>query len=403
MRQKKEKEIIGPLFYLVKTMTNFFPYFQPIVDIPTGRIRGYEALARQQLDSGEVISCGPYFANPDTDKSFLLDIDRTVRRKAISAISKMPENTFLTLNISPEWIDQLAPEDSIPTIEMIQEFNIDPSRIIIEITETDGDLEALLRLVNIYRSHGLRIAIDDFGAGYSELGRLVAIEPDLIKLDMRFFKSAVEGGIAHDAVRAIGFMAERIGCDIICEGVETEKEFNFAVECGATLIQGFLFYKPDEAFINPEDPKSFIRKLQKNFLNKKINSEKEHANYYRFILQHAYQIKETIGKNININLTTLPDMPEGFIRFYICNIDGNQLTPNYEYYDERWYEYNDALGMNWSGRPFLYQILAHGDSDARTAITTRPYLDRITRELFQTLGLKIDDKTILLIDYQLLD
>ncbi|MFT6903481.1 MAG: EAL domain-containing protein (putative c-di-GMP-specific phosphodiesterase class I) [Oleiphilaceae bacterium] len=251
-------------------MTIFFPHFQPIVDIPTGCISGYQALARQKLDSGEIISCGPYFANPETNKSFLLNIDRTVRRQAISAISNMPDNTFLTLNISPEWIGKLSLADEIPTIEMIKEFDVDPSRIIIEITETDGDLASLLRLVNIYRSHGMRIAIDDFGAGYSELGRLIALEPDLIKLDMRFFKSAVEGGIAHDAVRAIGFMAERIGCDIICEGVENEKEFNFAVECGAKMIQGFLFYKATPEFIEPEDPKRLIRKLQKDFLDEKI-------------------------------------------------------------------------------------------------------------------------------------
>jgi EAL domain-containing protein (putative c-di-GMP-specific phosphodiesterase class I) len=369
----------------IKSMDNFTPHFQPIVDVPSGRIRGYEALARQQLDSGEIISCGPYFADPNTNKSFLLQMDRTVRKQAISAISKMPDNTFLTLNISPEWIDLLSLADPIPTIDMIRKFNIDPKRIIIEITETDG----------------MRIAIDDFGAGYSELGRLIALEPDLIKLDMRFFKSAVDVGIAHDAVRAIGFMAERIGCDIICEGVENPKEFNFAVECGATMIQGFLFYKATPDFIPPEDPKPLVRKLQKECLLKKIDAEKEHAKYYRSILQYAYHLRETVSQHTDIKLDMLPKMPNGFIRFYICNLEGEQLSPNYDFFHQCWYEDTHSIGSNWSGRPYLYQVLAHGDMALRNEMTTRPYRDRITRELFQTISLKIDGDTILLIDYQL--
>ncbi|MFT6903480.1 MAG: hypothetical protein ACJAS1_000123 [Oleiphilaceae bacterium] len=95
-------------------------------------------------------------------------------------------------------------------------------------------------------------------------------------------------------------------------------------------------------------------------------------------------------------------MPEGFIRFYICNIEGEQLTPNYEYYGQRWHEFKHSIGLNWSGRPYMSQILALGNIVSRTAITSRPYLDRITHELFQTLGLRIGDNSVLLIDYQLL-
>lgn len=380
-------------------MNEFLPHFQPIVDIPSGLIKGYEALARQRLDSGQVASCGPYFADPNIDKAFLLEMDRTVRRKAIASFRHIPDDTFLTLNISPEWIDLLACDKSIPTLEMIKEFDVDPKRIIIEITETAGDLDAIERLVNLYRKHGMRIAIDDFGAGYSELGRLIALEPDLIKLDMRFFKSAVEGGIAHDAVRAIGFMAERIGSDILCEGVETEDEFNFAVDCGATLIQGFLFHKPSEGFIPPENSKSLVKQHLKSFLETKVQQEREHIYYYQEILKHAYKIKNFILDTNRPELKQLPRVPESIIRFYICRHDGEQLSPNYDYYQNSWHEDPNSLGLNWSGRPYLHQVLALGDLVSRTEITTRPYRDRLTRELFQTLGLKLDDERILLVDY----
>jgi EAL domain-containing protein (putative c-di-GMP-specific phosphodiesterase class I) len=77
-------------------MNKFFPYFQPIVDIPSGETVGYEALARTRDEkSGEVISCGPMVS------------DANVQQQAIEAIATMPSDTFITLNISPEWIDLL--------------------------------------------------------------------------------------------------------------------------------------------------------------------------------------------------------------------------------------------------------------------------------------------------------
>jgi EAL domain-containing protein (putative c-di-GMP-specific phosphodiesterase class I) len=363
---------------VVELMTHFMPHFQPIVDIP------------ERLSTGKMLSCGRYFADATIDKEFLLALDRHVRRLAIQAVSKMPEDTFLTLNISPEWIDLLSLGDTSPTVEMLKEYKVDPRRIIIEITETAGDLDAIQHLVRLYRAAGMRIAIDDFGAGYSELGRLVALEPDILKIDMRFFKSAVAGGIAQDAVKAIGFMAERIGCDIICEGVE----------CGATLIQGFLFYQAMPEFSPPEASKALVSKLLRGFREQKIALEKSNIEHYRTIFQHACHVREMWL--LPEGSGPLPEVPEGFIRFYICNFEGEQLTPNYIYDQGEWRSDPSALGMNWSGRPFLHQVLALENLVDRTEFTTRPYRDRISGKLFKTIGLNIPDEQILFVDYEVL-
>lgn len=336
---------------------SFLPHFQPILDITHCRITGYEALARERMNGGEVASCGRYFANPDTDRDFLLAMDSDVRKKALSAIHHMPDDTFLTLNISPEWIQNLPDSGLVPTIEMMQKLDIDPSRVIIEITETEAELELLQRLVSEYRAAGMKIAIDDFGAGYSELGRLIALEPDLIKLDMRFFKAAVAGGIAHDAVRAIGFMAERIGSDILCEGVETEQEFEFAVETGATMIQGFLFYAAQEDFVSPDAPAQELRRLLNRFVARKTSEEREHIARHEAMKLYAYQLIASLTHR-ELDLDACSPPPEGFVRFYICQPNGDQISPNYDYAAGDWIQDASCLGMNWSGRPFLYQILA---------------------------------------------
>jgi EAL domain-containing protein (putative c-di-GMP-specific phosphodiesterase class I) len=102
-----------------------------------------------------------------------------------------------------------------------------------------------------YREAGARIAIDDFGAGYSQLDRVLALQPDILKLDMRLFQAAALGGPSSDVVKALAQMAEKTGCWIIAEGVETEAQLNFALECGSRYVQGFLFARAQEAFYPP--------------------------------------------------------------------------------------------------------------------------------------------------------
>jgi EAL domain-containing protein (putative c-di-GMP-specific phosphodiesterase class I) len=381
-------------------MSKFFPYFQPIVDIPSGKIVGYEALARTRDEkSGEVISCGPMFSDANVQKDFLLDIDRTVRQLAIEAIAAMPSDTFITLNISPEWIDLLDAQQDVPTIKMIKESGVDPRRIIIEITEKHGDVTKLQRLVSLYRAEGMRIAIDDFGAGFSEIGRLIALEPDIIKLDMRFFKSAIEGGIADDALRAVAFMAERIGCEILCEGVETEKEFNFAIDCGATLIQGFLFHPAVEHFVEPVATRNQVSVLRSHFLEGKILEEHLHCQRYAGTREKAHLIKQAWGENNRFDLQLLPSITENIVRFYVCGKSGEQLSPNYDYDSQNWLIDESYMGLNWSSRPYLYQMLAVANINPTREVISRPYRDRTSRELLQSIGLKLNESSILIVDY----
>jgi EAL domain-containing protein (putative c-di-GMP-specific phosphodiesterase class I) len=381
-------------------MSKFFPFFQPIVDIPSGKIVGYEALARTKDEkNGEVISCGPMFSDANVRKDFLLDLDRTVRQQAIETIAAMPSDTFITLNISPEWIDLLDAQQDVPTIKMIKESGVDPRRIIIEITEKHGDVTKLQRLVSLYRAEGMRIAIDDFGAGFSEIGRLIALEPDIIKLDMRFFKSAVEGGIADDALRAVAFMAERIGCEILCEGVETEKEFDFAIDCGATLIQGFLFHPAVMHFVEPVETRNQVSVLRSHFLEGKILEEQLHCQRYAGTREKAHLIKQAWGENNRFDLKLLPSITENIVRFYVCGKNGEQLSPNYDYGRQNWLIDESYMGLNWSSRPYLYQMLAVANINPTREVISRPYRDRTSRELLQSIGLKLNESSILIVDY----
>ncbi len=167
-----------------------FPYFQPIIGIASGTIVGYEALARQHNAEGKTISAGHLFHSHHISDEQKIAWDRNLRYQALEKFSQFPGKGYLALNISPSWIDSVDDPNKLPTLEMLNDFNLDKSRIIIELTETKGDLHKLAEIVKVYRHHGLQVAIDDFGAGYSQLDRVIAIRPDIIKTGHAFVQAS---------------------------------------------------------------------------------------------------------------------------------------------------------------------------------------------------------------------
>jgi len=377
-----------------------FPYFQPIVGAASGAIIGYEALARQHDTEGRIISAGELFSSPDIAPDQLIAWDRMVRRLALEKFSQSNFNGYLTLNISAAWIDRLVDVNSLPTLLMLEEFNVDKNRVIIEITESKGDLDKLVEIAAVYRRHGLKIAIDDFGAGFSQLERVMAIQPDIIKLDMQLFQSATKGGIASDIVHLISRLAKRTGCRIVCEGVETADDFHFGLSCGAQYMQGYLFSPATAEFKEPLHYQQQIGTLRKTFLKKNLVKEEHKIQFIANIKGLIELLKKALETDFNLNkLSAHPFEESGVLRFYLCNNEGDQISSNFNFADARWFEDATQLGYNWAWRPYFYQLLAlESAKDSYRIVTSERYRDFNTDMLCKTLSLRLDDERILLID-----
>lgn len=377
-----------------------FPYFQPIVGAASGAIIGYEALARQHDANDRVISAGGLFSSPDIATEQLIAWDRMVRRQALEQFSQSNFNGYLTINISAAWIDQLLDFNSLPTLLMLDEFKVDRSRVIIEITESKGDLDKLVDIAAVYRRHGLKIAIDDFGAGFSQLERVMAIQPDIIKLDMQLFQNATRGGIASDIVHLISRLAKRTGCRIVCEGVETADDFHFGLSCGAQYMQGYLFSPATAEFKEPRHYQQQISSLRKTFLKKTVVNEERKIQFIANIKNLIELLKKALETDFNLNkLSAHPFEKSGVLRFYLCNNEGDQISSNFNFADAKWFEDATQLGFNWAWRPYFYQLLAlESAKDSYRLVTSERYRDFNTDMLCKTLSLRLDDERILLID-----
>jgi EAL domain-containing protein (putative c-di-GMP-specific phosphodiesterase class I) len=221
--------------------------FQPIVDIATHQVLAYEALVRGRSNE----TAGAVFASLDASR--LHAFDRAARLQAIALAAELGLHAGLSLNFLPQSLNAF-PDAILATLDAARAAGIAERQILLEVTE--GELirdqlsfaQALIR----YRATGLRLVIDDFGAGYSGLNLLADFQPDVIKLDMHLVRNIDSKGPRQAIVRALIQACVDLGIELVAEGVETEAEYRWFKRVGVTLFQGFLFGRPTfEALSTP--------------------------------------------------------------------------------------------------------------------------------------------------------
>jgi len=377
-----------------------FPYFQPIICIASGRIVGYEAVARQYDENGRVISASPLFSSSDITEEQLISWDRMVRHQALQKFRQLNNKCYLTLNISASWIDKVSDLRALPTLQMLDKLDIDRSRIIIEIAATQGSLDKIAAVAREYRKHNLKVAIDNFGAGFSQLERVIAIRPDIIKLDMRLFKQATKGGIANEVVHLLARLSKRTASFIVCEGVETDNEFFYALSCGAQYVQGHLFSPAASEFKDPGHHQRHVESLRKTFLQRVLRRERQKLQSASKVKDLVELLRRTLASDFNLNeLSAHPFEESGILRFYLCNNEGNQISSNFNFADGKWFEESSTIGFNWSWRPYFYQLLGLEDAgDSHGIVASEQYRDFSTGRLCKTLSLRLDQERILSVD-----
>jgi len=385
------------------TPKNLFPHFQPIVSVANGKIIGYEALARQFDSNNKIVSAGSLFSSPALDAKKRIELDRQVRWQALQKFAELDNNTYLAINISAAWIDNLRQLNALPTLKMLDELNIDRQRIIIEITEEHANLNKLKEIVKRYRKQGLRVALDDFGAGSSQLQRVMAIQPDIIKIDMRLFKQATKGGIASEVLHLMTRLGKRTGCQIICEGVESDDEFLFGLNCGAQYMQGYLFSAAQAEFKPADLYAQHISSLRNKFLKNTVNKLQSKVSAISATKALIYKLAEALQGDFNLHeLASWNFTASNVIRFYLCDNQGYQLSPDFNFSTDKtdkWFTDPRKIGFNWSWRPYFFQLLAlEASGDRDRIVTSERYRDFGSDLLCKTLSLRLDPDRILLVD-----
>lgn len=208
---------------------------QPIVELRTGRVAGMEALARFALEPN--LSTAAWFEEAD-GAGVLGDLELVAARMAVAYMHRLPPDVFLSVNVSP------STAVSPGFVEAI--CSADCDRLVIEVTEHArvDDYEALNEALNAIRHSGVRLAIDDAGAGFASLRHVVRLSPDFIKLDITLTRGIDSDPVRRALATAMISFASETDATIIAEGIETQAEFETLRMLGASCGQGYYLAIP---------------------------------------------------------------------------------------------------------------------------------------------------------------
>ncbi len=219
------------------------PVYQPIVDLATGRVLGFEGLSRPSPDSG--------FADPATMFSAAETVGRTVEldlaclHAVVAGARQMPQDQLLTINVSPRTIE--APHFTTDALLSILSRNgIAPGRVVVELTERERveDINRLQGALTALQRTGVRIAADDVGAGNAGLRLLSQFRFDIVKIDLSLVQEGAERDSSRAVLRSLRDLASRWGASVIAEGLETAGQLRTVRELGMTAGQGYLLARP---------------------------------------------------------------------------------------------------------------------------------------------------------------
>ncbi len=237
---KKNFDVISMVKNAIET-NNIVSYFQPIVDNKTKQIHKYESLVRLIDQNGKIIS--PYFFLDISKKgTYYAQITNIVLANSFKALTKVTED--ISINLSALDIELPSTQEYI--FELLDKYKEHTSRVVFELLEDEGikNLTTISTFINKVKSYGVKIAIDDFGAGYSNFERLLDYQPDILKIDGSLIKNILTDKYSLSIVKTIVSFAKEENIQTVAEFVETKEVFDILKELGIDYTQGYYFGKP---------------------------------------------------------------------------------------------------------------------------------------------------------------
>ena len=246
---------------------DFELYFQPQVDARTKKLIGAEALLRWHNPRGKMVAPMEFIPLLEETR-LILQVGRLVFEESIKQLKKwlaVQPNLKISVNLSHEQMKDFSFQEFV--INCLERYEVSPSSVVLELTESKivADFDFVNKQFENFRRAGIKIAMDDFGNGYSSLAALKNLNCDIIKIDRAFVKNILTSDFDLQLVKYIIELCHSIGMITCIEGVEEFAEYEILTEvCKADEIQGYLFGRP-------EPPKIFEEKF--------FNSSVELKNY----------------------------------------------------------------------------------------------------------------------------
>ncbi|QGY38824.1 EAL domain-containing protein [Pseudodesulfovibrio cashew] len=308
-------------------------HFQPQVSLKRKAVIGLEALSRGfDPQSGDIIPPTLLFEQA-RDKESRLALDRACRTKAVESFATLhrrDKSVMLSMNIDATCINSMT-RGSNHLLKLVKHYGISPSNVIIEIIESRcEDQDALLDFVRFYRKKNFLIALDDVGAGFSNLDRIPLIKPDIIKLDRSLISGVDSQFHKLEVVRSFVQMSDRLGCLVLAEGVETSSEAMCLLGQEVDLFQGFFFARPapglDAVPAMAKKVDALADKYRENRTRHIAEEKRLFSNFNLMVLTMCQALADVPSRDINRSLTRFIDTYTNVECLYVLDMKGRQTS-----------------------------------------------------------------------------
>ena len=224
----------------------FVPYYQPVVDLQSGRLLGAEVLVRWRAPDGTMIEPGAFVLFLESSGlvlEFTRKLMRRVRKELANAVGPRPYMA-IAFNVAPRHFDDALILHDVATI--FDGSGIRLSQIVLELTERHevADLTNMRRTIAALQRVGCKVAIDDVGTGHSGLSYILKLGVDIIKMDKMFVEAIGSEGHSKAIIETLIDLAKNMRMEIIAEGVETFDQVTYLRERGIGAAQGYVFAPP---------------------------------------------------------------------------------------------------------------------------------------------------------------
>ncbi len=378
------------------------PYFQPILSAEEQSVIGYEVLGRININD-DVKTLGDFFHNDNIPEEYIIEVDEHIQHLAFDYYCNANIETDLFINCNANILlsENDYTEQLISRIKLYQNKGLKFENIVLEIREHDyeGDLSQLGHLILYLKSFGIRVAIDDVGRGGSNIDRIALLEPDILKVDLKFIKDGMLSPSHRDVLYSLSMFARKIGATLLFQGIGDLTKLNAAWKNGGRYYQGFYLAKPCSQFVEPHCCKQQLTNEFEQFIN---HERKKLTQQYIFIEHLNSRLEEVVRKDKKhsseeIIMSISDHLEDVCFRIYICDQYGFQRSTNYVKKDGSWQRQLEYLGKNWSWRPYFLETIVRMQYDRR-GILSDLYSDIETNEFIRTFSYPINGELYLFLD-----
>lgn len=337
------------------TDRELFSVFQPIYSFSNQACIGAEALIRGRTSKGRALGAAECLTPPSHISA--ADYSRTLNWMHLLHWQKVkPEESWLFLNLDFANLQSL---DDFCLGDLLTELKIKGHEIVIEIVESEIADEALFeRLIGMFREIGCLIALDDFGAGHSNIDRIWKAQPDIVKLDRRVLLEASKSLRSQSILRNLNRLIKEAGSISLMEGIETRAQALMAMDVGIDLVQGFYFARPHESLDKLAEGEQRIKEITAEFptyLNEK--------QFVRHIQQRGYEaLFDELDAPLSLealenNMRQISSL--SFVkRFFILDEDGYQVSEEWESNKTAMHDIlKKGKGLCWKNRRYFMKAM----------------------------------------------